>query len=137
MTPRELDAAIAEALGEVEANAPIGDGMTRTKTVYASSMTEANEELGRLYPRNLDTLRRANYVGPAYSTDPVAADALMQELVGRGWDVSIEKPVVVEHWYAAIWSHADATRRYVANADTWTHALARAALAALTADKED
>lgn len=130
MTNRELDAAIAEALGEVEANAPIGDGLTRTETVYARSMEDANEQLRKMYPRSLGTLRPAVYIGPAYSTDPVAADALMRALRERGLCIVLD---IDERPAATVmreeWAGIDV---FEATGDTWTLALAKAALRALT-----
>lgn len=98
---RALDAEIAETvMGEVAANAPVGDGMTRTATIYKPTMQKANEEIRRAYPKSLakGQLWDAQYVGPRYSTDMAAAWSVVENLASRGWKVD------VQNRYAPTWA---------------------------------
>lgn len=111
MTNRELDAAIAEALGN---------------EVYR------DEHFGAFLVIDGMTDIAFEYEVPAYSTDPVAADALMRALRERGWGFGIdcepdgETQVCITEGHVFLADETD---------DTWTLALAKAALSALTAGK--
>lgn len=110
MTNRELNAAIAEALGWQRWEPFADQARTKPQTEWFAP--------GAKYPTTLL---------PAYHADPAAADALMRALRERGWDVGVRINV---HGAAASVVH-----RFDAIADTWTEALAHAALSALTAGK--
>lgn len=117
MTNRELDAAIAEALGEQVCRDETCDG-----------------DCGKLG----DTLQHAfvscgdNCI-PRYHDDPVAAVALMRALRDRGLCIVLN---IDERPAATVMREGCADCDvFEAAGDTWTLALAKAALSALTAGK--
>lgn len=121
MTNRELDAAIAVALGA---------GRWTEHVFVAMDMTGINRCMTCYEPEGTS--------GPcvrepaAYSSDPVAASMLMSTLRERGFSISIDW----EHGYDV---HATLVRfaspgmsiEVEEHSGTWTEALARAARAAL------
>lgn len=143
MTTRELDAAIAEALGlpPVEELRPARPGRGWAALYgWRVNPLGVDDDLVEefIYSRDggdvaLSPMRFASgFRPPAYSTDPVAADALMRALRERGMGAVI----VVEGDTPAgvtVFKPGVEGPRHSASAGTWTEALARAALAALTA----
>lgn len=124
MTNRELDAAIAEALGNPH-------------WVRAEPQPQHAEWYGDCdgYGPDGECSVCTGIIAcdlPAYSTDPVAADALMRALRERGWGFGIdcepdgETQVCITKGYVFLADETD---------DTWPLALAKAAHAALTAGK--
>lgn len=77
---RELSAALNVEIAErvfasVEAHAPCGDGLSRTREFEGPTLADCNAQIREAYPRYLakGELWPAQYIGPAYSTDDAAA----------------------------------------------------------------
>lgn len=130
---RELDALVAEKVfGEVEARAPVGDGMTRTETVVAATMEAANDDLRAGYPKMLAAgkLWPAEFCGPEYSTDIAAAWLVLEKMAVPGHSVTIHAggggTFAIEWWLHS--TDGDRCLAEISDEDSAPLAICRAAL---------
>lgn len=91
---RALDCEIAErVIGEVEANAPCGDGLTRTDVFTGATLVECDALIRKAYAKHVAhgmKLWPAAYIGPEYSTDIAAAWLVVAAMVDRRWKVDVQ-----------------------------------------------
>ena len=124
---RELDALVAEeVMGEVEAHAPVGDGLTRTDVFGAPSLLAADDKIRVAYPKSLAAGRLwpAQYCGPKYSTDLAAAWEVVEKMRERYVDFLLE-------WDHDQWRASYCGENEDARADTVALAICLAALRAV------
>lgn len=143
---RELDLMVAErVMREVEANAPCGDGLTRTISAIGMTLDECDVNIRGAYPKRIAQGMKiwpAQYIGPAYSTDIAAAWQVVEKMRERGYWVDIEprdyddrtRSWSSKGWRVGILPPNDGPGFYCEEeAETAPHAICLAALAAVAA----
>jgi hypothetical protein len=131
-----LNVLVAERVFEhVEANAPVGDGMSRTGIFSGATLAECDADIRERYKKHAlrGELWPAEYVGPDYSGEIAAAFLVVEKMRASGWafvDIACD---LEGRWSVVFWRRYHRAGGVGRAAATLPHAICLAALAALEA----